>query len=208
MRLSRTRRRPGLTLLEVIVSMAIFLIAIAALMEMLVTSTQWANHSRSRNQAALYAQSKINEVRVGALTLDNRPEMPLDDDPDFVWTMQIQPIMLEGLLQVTVRVQRASTKPPVFVEMTQFIVDPAFQGNALDGAGSSGPSESGSESSGGSEGGAAGGGAGGAGAGGGPATTPAAGGGAMGPRIGGGGGGSPIGGGGGPMGGGGRPGGR
>jgi type II secretory pathway pseudopilin PulG len=145
---SRGAARKGLSLLEVILSLLIFLLAIGAISHLLTSSSHMAVESRTRIQAALYAHSKLNEVRVGALPMSGQQEGPLDDDQDYNWSMDVSPSALEGLYNVTVHVSRpAPTGGVTKVSLTQIILDPQFQGSSLDGVGSNSQSESESSSS-------------------------------------------------------------
>ncbi len=144
-------RRRGLSLLEVIVSLLIFLMSIGALTHLLTSASHLAVESRTRTQAALYAHSKLNEVRIGAIGLSAQQETQLEDDEDYNWSMEVAQGAYEGLHNVTVSVSRkAPTGNDIKVSLTQIILDPQFQGSSLDGSGTNSMTEaesSGSSSS-------------------------------------------------------------
>ncbi|MFQ3652372.1 MAG: type II secretion system protein, partial [Gemmataceae bacterium] len=104
--LGSNQRRCGLTLLEVLVATAIFLIALGAIVQLLSVSNNASYEAKVLSQAAHLAQSKLAELRVGALGLQSVSEQPLDDDPTFMWSMEVAQGPFPGTFQATVRVFR------------------------------------------------------------------------------------------------------
>ena len=135
-------RRPGLSLLEVILSLAILLMAVAALSFLMTTSTDAALESKHRSQAALYAQSKLAEVRTGIVALQAVPDSGLEDDADYSWSMAVEDGTVTGLKNVRVKVWRQlSANRRVEVSMTQMILDPTVVGSSQDGSGTNSTTE-------------------------------------------------------------------
>src|SRR5947209_4610441 len=102
----RRFRRPGLSLLEVIFAMAIFLFSLAALVHLLSLANASAYEAKHRSIAAHLARSKMAEVRVGAVPLEAVSESDLEDDPDFKWSMEVSSGPTDGLSLVHLRVFR------------------------------------------------------------------------------------------------------
>lgn len=201
MRLRRAARR-GLSLVEVIVSLAIFLFSLIALGQMLNYAGSLASEARARGTAARLAQSKLAELTAGAAPLQGGTGT-CEDEPDYEWRVEAQQSSPDILYNVTVTVSRTDGDGNVTsVALSQMVLDPKRVGNLNDYAqaiqaaqaaqaqaqsqsGAGGASSGGSTSSGG---GAAGGGSSGGGAAGGGGGMPAGGGAAGGGAAAGGGG--------------------
>lgn len=224
-------KRQGLTILEVLVALAIFLLAMIGIGELLIQASERALEVRYHSEAAQLAQSKLAELAAGAIPFESVGDQAVEEDDSWVWSMDAQQGDIAGLWNV--RVSLARMKPDgsraEYCAVSQMILDPAQRGSTLDSvaisgsdtptgtdAGASGgttqPSSGGAsqpdQSGGGGSGGGgspAGGGGGGGSPGGGGGSGPPGGGGGGGPPGGGGGGGNPFGGGGGGGGGGGNP---
>ena len=65
----RAGGRPGLTLLEVLVALAIFLLSFAAISQLVTTAGHRALEARRKEEAARLARSKLAEVFAGAVPL-------------------------------------------------------------------------------------------------------------------------------------------
>jgi prepilin-type N-terminal cleavage/methylation domain-containing protein len=76
--------RPGLTLLEVLVALAIFLLSLGALVQLTSFAGRQAVDARRRSDETRLAQSKLAEVLAGAVPLQGQGETPFDEDPDQV----------------------------------------------------------------------------------------------------------------------------
>ncbi|HXG13174.1 MAG TPA: prepilin-type N-terminal cleavage/methylation domain-containing protein [Gemmataceae bacterium] len=150
----RTNRRPGLSLLEVLVALAIFLVGMVVLGQMINLASEQALQVRQQGQAAQLCQSKLAEISAGAIPLSSEGETPFEEDPSWVWSIQAEPAEIPNLWRVSVRVSRAGAAEGVGVEcvMSQLVLDPAVRGSALDmpsapsAADSGGSSSSGSSS--------------------------------------------------------------
>src|ERR1700678_676425 len=73
-------RRPGLSLLEVLVALAIFLLAIGALWQLVGQATLNAEKAHHQAQAARIAQCKLHLVMAGRYPLSGVEEQSADDD--------------------------------------------------------------------------------------------------------------------------------
>jgi type II secretory pathway pseudopilin PulG len=172
-----------LTLLEVIISLAIFLFSIVALGHLVNVATDRALQAQLRQQAAFLCQSKLAEIAAGAEPLSSQAGTPFNEDADWLWTADCSEAEFPGLWRVTVSVSRqVGDELPLEVSLSQFVLDPTLRGSTADpaptsmveeetgsstGSSSSSGSSQGSGSGGGSHGGPGGGGPGGGGPGGG-----------------------------------------
>ena len=129
----RSRRR-GLSILEVLVSVMVFLVAFGTLSEVLSLSARHGLEATHRQQAVLICQSKLAEVGVGAIPLSSQPETSLEEDPAWMWSIQCeQSGQVTGLWNVTVRVTRANREPTqVECVLNQMVLDPSLRGSTMD----------------------------------------------------------------------------
>jgi type II secretion system protein I len=127
-----TSRRQGLSLLEVLVALAVFLLALVALGTLLRLGSNRALDVDQTNLAALLCQSKMNEVLVGAIPINGSASGgPLDDYPGWEWSIDSQPGAVTGLYTVTISVnrQRSDGSKGAGASLSQMVMDPALKGN-------------------------------------------------------------------------------
>lgn len=124
--------RPGLSLIEVLVSLAIFLMSLAGLAYLLTIAGNHALEAQYRSEAAQLAQSKLAEVQAGAVPLQSGGGS-FDDEPDYHWSLEAQQGSVQGLWNVTVRVQRQRPDgSQVEVALSQMVLDPSGVGSTQD----------------------------------------------------------------------------
>ncbi len=85
----RSARR-GLTLLEVLLSLGLFLGALAALSQLWYGGVRASVQARLATQAILRCESKLNEVVAGAVPLQSTSDAPFEDDSTWTWSLQVQ----------------------------------------------------------------------------------------------------------------------
>jgi type II secretory pathway pseudopilin PulG len=125
--------RPALTLMEVLVSLAIFLLSLAALARLVTFAGERAQEAQFRSQATLYCLSQLAEVEAGSIALGSQGETELEDDPDYNWSMDAAQGQAAGLWNVTVRVSRkAPNGPSVTVSLSKMVLDPSAVGSTQD----------------------------------------------------------------------------
>ena len=148
-------RRAGLSLLEVIVALAIFLFSLIGLGQLLTQGKEQALAVQFRTQAIQICQAKMAEVMAGAIPVSgSQSNVTLDEDPDWTWSMEANQGAVTGLWVVTVQASRKMPDgSPVEATLTQMILDPSIRGTGP----TSSPMNSGGGTGGGSGGGQAGG---------------------------------------------------
>lgn len=125
--------RAGLSLMEVLVSLAIFLMALTALTFLVNNSSNLAGDARARARAAQLARSKINEMAAGALPLESQPDGSFEDEPLYRWSADVGEGATTGLLNVSVTVTYKPDDPyPLKVTMSRIILDPKYTGSTQD----------------------------------------------------------------------------
>lgn len=127
--------RPGLSLLEVLAALAIFVLTMGVLVHMVNQANQRALEVQEQGQAAQLCRAKLAEISVGALPLTSQSQVPLDEDPGWVWSLDCEQMTeIEGLWRVTVKVGRPRTDDfePASVTLSQMVLDPSLRGSAFD----------------------------------------------------------------------------
>ena len=128
--LARAPRR-GLSLLEVIISLAILILAVVAINRLVDIGTDRGNDARMYTRGTRLAQGKMAEVEAGLVGITNETEGQFEND-DAAWAYKITPEAAgpPNLYLVTVRATRTLQGRPIEVTLTQMIFDPAFMGSA------------------------------------------------------------------------------
>jgi len=133
MRLPRTRitTRSGLTLLEVLVSVAIFLFSLVALSQLMSMATERAREVQAQSRAVRLAQSKLNEVAAGVVAVNSSSSGTFDpEEPDWQWSVDSESdSTAANLWKVNVRVWRDRLDgTTVETTLAQYIFDPTQRG--------------------------------------------------------------------------------
>ena len=96
--------RRGLTLLEVLLSLGLFLGALAALSQLWYGGVRASVQARLSTQAILRCESKLNEVVAGVIPLQSVGDTPFDDDSTWSWNLQLEAGLHADTLLATVTV--------------------------------------------------------------------------------------------------------
>jgi general secretion pathway protein I len=131
-RIPRRRRsaaagRHGMTLLEVVLALAIFFGAMAALAQLTWNGTRAALQARFKAQAVIRCETKLAELVSGAELLQSQSSIPFPDDSAWTWSAMISPGSFPELLQVEVRVRRTGSNSLGSIEygISRWMRDPA-----------------------------------------------------------------------------------
>lgn len=99
--------RAGFTLFEVVLSLGIFLGALAAISRIVDNGSRAALRARLMNDAILRCESLMNQVVAGSVPLEAVDQTPFEDDQHWAWSL----VLAEGphvdLLSVQVVVAHA-----------------------------------------------------------------------------------------------------
>ena len=128
----RTRRtRPGITLLEVLISLLILVIGMAALGQLVDMGTTSAVDAQVRARGSRLAQSKMAEVEAGAVDFDVG-ETDFADEPGWKWSVSSESAGAGGipLYLVTVKVSRTLGADTRTVTLSQHVLAPAAVASA------------------------------------------------------------------------------
>jgi type II secretion system protein I len=137
-------KRQGLSLLEVLVALAIFLISLIGIGRLITFAADRARDVQEQALAIQMCESKLAEAAAGVLTLGSaQSSTPFDEDPSWEWSMDCdQAANMTGLWNVTIHVTRARHDgSKVEVALSQMVLDPSVRG-ALPSSSSSSSSSS------------------------------------------------------------------
>ena len=135
-RMIRARRTPcparsmrsGLTLLEVLISVAIFLSSLAAIMQLLSIGKRSEMMTRLQTEAVMRCETLMAEVVSGVQKLEDVTDEPLPDNESsgtWQWSLQSVDSDTSGLLQVTISVQYVVGSETVAAfTLTRYLRDP------------------------------------------------------------------------------------
>ena len=144
----RNSTRNGLTLLEVLISMAIFLGSLTAIMQLLNTGQQAEVSARLQSEAVLRCDSKMAEIVAGIEKAVSSADGTFLDDEigSWNWSMDVTNGTATSLLKITVTVEHSpdGKNPNAAFTLTRYMRDPQL---FIDAALSEAASTSGSSSS-------------------------------------------------------------
>lgn len=128
-RASRPRRSVGLTLLEVILAVAILGLSMVTLAELVRIGSRSSREARELTVAQLLCEAKLAEVSMGLVPAQAASQQPCETDPNWVYTIDVQPGNESGLLLVMVQVSEAqpSGPRPLQFALTRWLVDPNLE---------------------------------------------------------------------------------
>lgn len=112
------RSRSGFSLMEVLLSTSILVGSSIALIELATIGRKQANAAYDLNQAQLLCQAKLDEIVAGVTELRTVESQELEDDPDWLYSVELRPMRLHRLVEVKVSVFQAlqpNRKPQKFM---------------------------------------------------------------------------------------------
>jgi type II secretory pathway pseudopilin PulG len=166
----RTAHRRGISLLEVLAALAIFMLSIVVISQMVNSAAHTADKSRRLTQAGLYCEAKMAEVASGIQPLASVGMTPLENADGWEYSIECQPqdfsnvqidnqsLAALSLVEVTVRygndveqsLSRVVLDPRVRVPTADPTPSTSSNGSSGSSGGASGGSMGGSGSKGGS----------------------------------------------------------
>ena len=120
--------RSGLSLLEIIISVAIFMASLAAIMEGLQIGRRSELSARLQSEAVLRCETVMGEILSGVKEAASAQGNPFDDDEtgNWEWTAEVTEAGTTGLLQVTVLVEHrpGGEEPNAAFTLVRYMRDP------------------------------------------------------------------------------------
>ena len=123
-------RRPGISLLEVLLALAVFLLAIVAIGQLIDIGTDAALDANSQSAATRLAQSKLAEAEAGAIQLTGPSSGTFDAEPEWSWSVEPTATDVKNVFTVTVTTSRKLRNKTFSVTLTQMVLDPQAMGQA------------------------------------------------------------------------------
>src|SRR5262249_8665644 len=126
--------RPALSLLEVIVALAIFLISLTAIGHLVSMGSERALDIEQQGEAAMLAQAKMAEVIWGVIPLSSVGDQSFDEAPDYKWSVTAeQNSNVSNLWNVSVTITRErSDGTKIESTLSQMVLDPSVRGSSQD----------------------------------------------------------------------------
>jgi prepilin-type N-terminal cleavage/methylation domain-containing protein len=126
-------RRHGLTLLEVLVALSIFLLALIGIGKLITLGAEQALNVAEQARAAQLCQAKLAEVVAGAVPLSGQADVPFDEDSAWMWSLDASQGDVSGLWKIKVTVSRQrSDGSRITCSFDRMLLDPSLRGSALD----------------------------------------------------------------------------
>jgi Tfp pilus assembly protein PilV len=122
-----------MSLVEVLLAMTIFLLALVAISGLVDMGTNLEYDSRLQTRGTRLALSKLADFESGAESLSdsaNEGTFESTDDAGWSWTAEITPQTPPNLYLVSITVSRDVKGVPFTLTMSQMIYDPVYLGTA------------------------------------------------------------------------------
>jgi len=127
------RQRTGLSLLEVLVAMTIFLSSLIGISQLVTLASERAMDVQQQGEATRLCQSKLAEIVAGAVPLSSQSDVPFDEDDAYHWSLDAEQANVAGLWTVQVTVSRSRPDgSKVEVVLSQMVLDPGLRGSTAD----------------------------------------------------------------------------
>ena len=121
-------RRHGLTLLEVILALAILSLSMVAIGELIRIGTHSARDAQDMTQAQILCESKLSELVAGVAPYEPAVRAPLPMDPDWYYTVQLEPTEEEGVMALAVTVEtHIERRQPIACTLVRWVPDPGLE---------------------------------------------------------------------------------
>ena len=130
----RSHSRSGVSLLEVLIALAIFLLCFAAIGQLVDVGADNALSSRYQNTGTRLAISKLHEVEIGAIPVSSggSGDFSADGDEGWQWTVTSTATDIANVYAVTVTVSKDYRGRPFEITVSQTIFDPLIMGTAAE----------------------------------------------------------------------------
>ena len=124
--------RKGITLLEVILGLAIFVGSIAIISKLVELGVRASQFAQLHTRAVILAQSKMAEIVAGILPLESASGDVFPEDPAWQWQLDVSDGPVSGLNWVSITVIPSSTgelatnREPVEFTLSRWLLDPSY----------------------------------------------------------------------------------
>jgi len=132
MRSPKRSARSGLSLIEVLVALAILLMALTVIGQLVDMGSDREMQGRLQTSGSRLALAKLAEFESGATPLEGGQGTFEGDDAGWQWDATVEPQSTPNLYLVTVVATRELKGQTVTITMSQMILDPAVIGTAAE----------------------------------------------------------------------------
>ncbi len=128
------RCRGGLSLLEVLLSIAILGGSLLVIGNLVGHGYRAATEARLRSEATILCDTKMAEISAGVLDLESVSDVAIEENQEWEYSVDVEPSNQTGLLiaTVTVRQSPAVAANPLSLSLVRFIPDPDYDPTADD----------------------------------------------------------------------------
>lgn len=122
----------GITLFEVVLALAIFLGATAVIGQVLQNGSRAAAKAQLTAEASIRCERRMNEILSGVLPLAAVQSAPFEDDPAWLWTVNLLDTSVLSLLEVQVTVEHQDSQgfSNMSVGLNRLLKDPQIYEDA------------------------------------------------------------------------------
>lgn len=136
-----TTKRRGLSLLEVVLALVILATSMVGIGQLMMIGAQHSTTVQEQARGLQYAQSLLDAVAVGVVPMQSTGFSPVETDPEWQYSLDVQDNSVAGLNVVVATVEIAAQQPyqvaasatttneatkPSTVQLTRWIVDPIY----------------------------------------------------------------------------------
>lgn len=132
--IARRQSRKGMSLVEVLLAMAIFLMCLTVIGQLVDFAGDTSLRSQYQNTGTRLAISKLAEVEAGVIGVSSggSGDFSLDGDTGWSWEVTSSPTEITNLYAVTVTISRTFRGQPFSIVMTQSMMDPMMMGTGAE----------------------------------------------------------------------------
>jgi general secretion pathway protein I len=124
--------RRGFSLLEILLALVIFVGSVAVISGLVSLGVRGSLEARRMSKAVLLCESKMSEVVAGVEPLDPVSQATFEDEPGWVWSLEVVGGPVEGLMTITVIVEQTDESLfPVSFQLTRWMRDPDYVGEQI-----------------------------------------------------------------------------
>ena len=123
-----SRGRKGLSLLEVLLAMAILGLSLVSIGGLVQLGYRSATDAKLQTEAYVICDAKMAEVIAGVLPLESSGSQTVEENPDWVYSVEVSNSDRFGLFHVRVAVEQAPeiSAYPVSYSIDRFVPDPDY----------------------------------------------------------------------------------
>jgi type II secretion system protein I len=124
--------RNGLSLLEVMLAIALLGTSMVVIYQLMGIGYRSAMEAQLQSDAANLVDTKMAEVSAGVLPLENAGGVPIEEAPEWNYSVEVESSDQIGLLRVIVSVERNDEVEMEGITVVRFMPDPDYDPYALE----------------------------------------------------------------------------